>query len=176
MLAYSTAFAAPFFFLALFPDYLARLPKSGSWLVSVKAVMGFLELAAALKFISNVDLVWSLAFLTRPVFLAIWAAIGAVCGLYLLGWMRLPHDDGILRVGWPRRCIGVLSIIGSVWCLAAMNGASLGQLNAFLPPDPYPGQKMADNRPTKWLDNYDEALAQAKATKKALFINFTGAT
>ncbi len=176
MLAYSTAFAAPFFFLALFPEYLARLPKSGSWLVSVKAVMGFLELAAALKFISNVDLVWSLAFITRPVFLAIWAAIGAVCGLYLLGWLRLPHDDGMLKVGWPRRVIGVLSAAAGLYCLAAINGAPLGQLEAFPPPDPYPGRRQADNRPTKWLANYDEALAKAKATNKAMFINFTGAT
>ncbi len=175
MLAFSTAFALPFFLLALFPQYLARLPKSGGWLVSVKATMGFLELAAALKFLSNVDLVWTLGLLTRPVFLAIWFAIASVAALYLLGWLRLPHDAGEARIGWTRRGLGVAMAVVGVYFLAALQGAPLGQLEAFMPPDPYPGHRQAAAA-IQWKEHYDEALAEAKAQNRPMFVNFTGVT
>jgi thiol:disulfide interchange protein len=166
MLAFSAAFAIPFFFLALFPQFLARMPKSGSWLVAVKAYMGFLELAAALKFLSNTDLVWMLGWLTRPVFLAVWFAIFAVGGLYLLGWLLLPHG-GPAKIGPTRKLFGVATLAVAFYCLAAVNGAPLGPVVAFLPPDPYYGQ---------FGDDLDSALVVARKERKGIFINFTGAT
>lgn len=177
MLAFSTAFASPFFLLALFPQMLAGLPRSGAWLVSVKATMGFLELAAALKFLSNADLVWQAHLLTRPVFLAVWAGIAAVAGCYLLGWLLLPHGVPDARIGPLRRLIGVGALASSVACLAALGGANLGDMDAYLPPANY--GRLASARPvgsTAWLDDYDQAVAQAKAQGKSLFINFTGYT
>lgn len=173
MLAFSTAFALPFFLLALFPQYLARLPRSGSWLVTVKGFMGFIELAAALKFLSNADLAWDRGLLTRPVFLAVWAGLAAVAGLYLLSWLRLPHDEGT-RVGWPRRTFGIASLVMSVLFLTGINGAGLGQLADFLPPSPYPGRESSGSNGPTWLHNYEAALAQAKAENRPVLVNFTG--
>jgi thiol:disulfide interchange protein len=179
MLAFSTAFASPFFLLALFPQYLAKMPKSGGWLVTVKAFMGFLELAAALKFLSNIDLQWRLGLLTQPVFLAIWSTLFLVCGCYLFGWLRLPHDAGT-KPGPFRFAFAALSMAVGVWCLGALNGASLGKLTAFLPPRDYPfrdGRK-APGAPggLTWLKNYEAALAQAKSENRPLFVDFTGIT
>jgi thiol:disulfide interchange protein/cephalosporin-C deacetylase-like acetyl esterase len=173
MLAYSTAFALPFFLLALFPSFLAKLPRSGAWLITVKAYMGYLELMAALKFLSNVDLAFSLGWLTRPVFLAIWAIIAAVGGLYMLGWLRLPHDaDG--KVGWIRRGFGVATLGLAVLCLAGLEGRNLGQLAAFLPPDPYPGHAGKERGNLTWESTYEGAIAKARASGKNVFIDFTG--
>jgi thiol:disulfide interchange protein DsbD len=174
MLAFSTAFSLPFFLLALFPQYLASLPKSGSWLVTVKAFMGFVELAAGLKFLSNTDLVWQLGLLTRPVFLAIWAGIGIITGLYLINLLRLPHDDS-LKIGWGRRIFGVLSVGAALACLWAINDRPLPLLDAYLPPSPYPGAPGKVGALT-WLSDYDQALAKAKTKHKPILINFTGVT
>ena len=188
MLGFSTAFALPFFLLALFPQTLARMPKSGAWLVTVKAFMGFLELAAALKFFSGADLTWGSGVLTRPIFLAIWAGIAAIGGFYLLGWLRLPHDDKV-KVGIARRVLGVLTVIGGVCCLAAIEGRSLGELDSFLPPSPYPYHNTNQNAPGKVKEapglasqgtpetpfkNFEEAVKYAKQQNKPLFIDFTG--
>lgn len=176
MLAFSTAFAAPFFLLALFPQYLERLPRSGSWLESVKAFMGFIELAAAVKFASNVDMAWELRILTRPIFLAIWAGILVVAALYLLGWLRLPHSDAELKIGWRRRVVGVATAAAGVYCLAAIEGAPLGQLEAFPPPVGYGRLTAAKGGPIQWISHYAEAQRKAAAERRAIFINFTGAT
>jgi len=175
MLAFSFAFAVPFFFLALFPQYLANLPKSGSWLTAVKAYMGFLELAAALKFISNAELIWLLGWLTRPVFLAIWFGIFAVGGLYLLGWLLLPHGAEGMKVGPVRRILGVATLAVAVYWLAAIQGAPMGQFSGFLPPDPYPGRSSATAK-IQFGSDLDKALAQAKDERKGVFVNFTGYT
>lgn len=173
MLAYSTAFALPFFLLALFPSFLTKLPRSGAWLVTVKAFMGFLELMAALKFLSNVDLAFRLGWLTRPVFLAIWVTTAAVGGLYMLGWLRLP-SEGEPKVGWIRRGFGVATIGLAVFCLMGLTGRPLGQLSAFLPPDPYPGQTATHKGVLTWETTYTAALEKAKATNRNVFIDFTG--
>ncbi len=176
MIAFSTAFASPFFLLALFPGWLAKLPKAGSWLVTVKGYMGFLELAAALKFLSNADLVWEWGFITRPVFLALWFAIFAIGGAYLMGWLRLPHGDGA-QVGPFRRVFGAATFGAAVFCLLAINGRSLGQVNGFLPPRVYPGQlETVAEGGIVWLEDYDAAVKQARAENKPLFLDFTGVT
>ncbi|MGV3720717.1 MAG: cytochrome c biogenesis protein CcdA [Actinomycetota bacterium] len=177
MLGFSTAFAMPFFLLALFPGWLAKLPKSGGWLVTVKAFMGFLELAAALKFLSNADLVWNLGLISRPVFLAICFAIFATAGAYMMGWLKLPHDMGG-RVGVIRRGFGVATIVAAIYCLAGINGRSLGDFAAYLPPADYVTGANASGAHggVTWLQNYEEALKQAEAEQKPIFIDFTGVT
>jgi thiol:disulfide interchange protein DsbD len=173
MLAFSTAFALPFFLLALFPQYLNRLPRSGAWMVTVKGFMGFVEIAAAVKFLSNADLVWSLDILTRPVFLAIWFALATLAGLYLLGAIRLPHDES-RAIGKARRVIGLLSLVAGIWFLAGINGTSLGQVVSFLPPQPYPGHADGSSSLLHWGHHYKAALAEAAADNHDVIINFTG--
>jgi thiol:disulfide interchange protein DsbD len=178
MLAFSTAFASPFFLLALFPQWLARLPKSGGWLATVKAFMGFVELAAALKFLSNADLVFQWGILTRPAFLSVWSTVAFVAGFYLLGWLRLPHDD-LVRVSVPRLGFALASLAAGAACLGAMGGRSLGEMEAFLPPVRYPGRSADTSLVTggiQWLENYDRAVELARSQKKPLFVNFTGVT
>lgn len=176
MLAFSTAFALPFFFLALFPQALAKLPKSGAWLSTVKVFMGFLELAAALKFLSNVDLVWQLAWITKPVFLAIWAAIAFFAGFHLLGWVRLAAETPA-KVGWIRRGFGVAMLIGAGFCLAGMNGVRLGEMEAFFPPDPYPGtHAVAAKGQVEWKTDFEEGAKLARDSSRRVFVNFTGVT
>ena len=172
MLAFSTAFALPFFVLALFPSFLTRLPRAGEWLVSVKAFMGFVEIAAALKFLQVADYTLHLGLLTRPVFLAIWFAIALLAGFYLLRVVRLPHDSPDQKIGPGRRVLGVATLGMAAWLLAANNGASLHDLDAYLPPRDYGShQKVA----SPWIVNdLDAARARAKAENKPLLINFTG--
>jgi thiol:disulfide interchange protein len=177
MLAFSTAFASPFFLLARFPHWLAKLPRSGSWLITVKAFMGFLELAAAVKFLSNADLVWALGLLTRPVFLSLWSTIALVGAVYMLGWLRLPHEAGPTSVGPVRRGIGLLTAVAGFWCLAGLGGRSLGEMEAFLPPSRYPGKvEAASHGPVNWILKYDEGMEIARREGKPVFLNFTGVT
>jgi thiol:disulfide interchange protein DsbD len=147
-------------------------------MVTVKAFMGFLEIAAALKFLSNADLALSKGWLTRPVFLSLWAAVFVVAGLYLLGWLRLPHDAEGQNPGWPRRALGVATALLGLWFVSGVNGQPLGQLDPYIPPDPYPGQEssgkgLASSAP--FLHKLSWAQAVAKAENKPVFINFTGA-
>lgn len=176
MLAFSTAFAVPFFLLALFPSWLSKLPKSGGWLGTVKAYMGFLELAFAVKFLSNMDLVWNWQVLTRPVFLGIWATLLILAGLYLLGWILLPSDNS--KPGVLRRVFGIMTLGIAGYCFAAINGAPLGQLEAFPPPKAYgiaKGGGVAVGE-LVWVEKYEVGLAKAKAENKPIFLNFTGHT
>ena len=172
MLAFSTAFALPFFLLALFPSFLSRLPRSGQWLVSVKAFMGFLELAAALKFLQVADYSLQLGLLTRPIFLAIWFTIAIVAGFYLLRVVRLPNDDGSIKLGPGRAVLGAATLGVAGWLLAANNGVSLHDLDAYLPPRDYGATtKVA----SQWIENdLDKARELARTQGKPILIDFTG--
>lgn len=176
MLAFSSAFCLPFFLLALFPAALAKMPRSGAWLATVKAFMGFVELAAAVKFISSMDLgivPGGLGVVTREVFLAVWFGIALLAALYMLGVFQLPHvPEG--KIGPLRRAVGAASLVGAGYVLLAINGRSLGQLEGFLPPSPYPGREGHSTERLTWVDDYEQAVAQAKAQGKPLFIDFTG--
>ena len=185
MLAYSSAFALPFFFLALFPQLLAKMPRSGAWLVTVKAFMGFVELAAALKFLSNADFALQQGLITRGVFLAVWFAVFTIAGLYLLGAIRLPHDDNP-KIGLFRRLLGVGTVITGIYCLLAVQGAPLGDFESFPPPAVYESRWVAKNadgtskaknvnaEEVVWLKDYNKALEVSKQTGKPIFIDFTG--
>jgi thiol:disulfide interchange protein DsbD len=180
MLAFSTVFALPFFILALVPQWVSQLPRAGGWMNSVKVAMGFLEVAAAMKFVSNVDLVWKWGIFTRPVVLAIWIAIGAVLSLYLLGKFQLSHDTKPERLGAFRMIAAVVSLAVSFYLLTGLFGAKLGELESFLPPDLNNSTAGVFNKTEpaqKWEENdYDGVLAKAKADKKLVFIDFTGYT
>ncbi len=173
MLGFSTAFALPFFLLALFPQYLNRLPRSGAWMVTVKGFMGFVELAAALKFFSNADLVWGLGWLTRPVFLAVWGCIAVIAAFYLLGALRLPHDES-RAIGWTRRGIGLVTLLTGIWFFAGINGMAMGRVGDFLPPTPYPGKTDKLAGQLSWGDDYNSALAKAAQRNEDILVNFTG--
>jgi thiol:disulfide interchange protein len=181
MLAFSSVFALPFFVLALVPQYVSSLPRAGGWMNSVKVAMGFLEVAAAMKFISNVDLIWKWGIFTRPVVLAIWIALFGVLAIYLLGKFQLPHDSKPERIGAFRLMSAVLSLAISFFLLTGLFGAKLGELESFLPPDLENnsarlfGGKSSEE--LSWIDNdLEKALAQGKAENKRVFIDFTGYT
>ncbi|UCF38513.1 MAG: thioredoxin family protein [Acidobacteriota bacterium] len=181
--AFATVFSLPFFLLALFPSWLQSLPKSGNWMNSVKITMGFLELAAALKFISNVDLVYQWEFITRPVFITVWLAIGLVMAVYLLGWIRFSHESPTESIGATRVLFAILFLSVSFYLLRGLFGFSLGELDAFLPPRDYGavsgqvfGSEPAGEEGEHWLSNYEEALEVAQAENKPIFIDFTGYT
>jgi len=166
MLAYSTVFALPFFVLALIPQWVSRLPKTGRWLESVKVVMGFLELAAALKFISNADLVWHWGIFTRDVVLALWVALAGLMAAYLVA-------SGPGTVG---RLAGAAASLGvGIWLATGLVGRSLGELESFLPPSVSQRDSYVMN--LNWhLNDLQGAMAVAKQQAKPVFIDFTGYT
>lgn len=181
--SFATVFAAPFFILALFPSWLQSLPKSGNWMNSVKITMGFLELAAALKFVSNVDLVYQWQFLTRPVFIAVWLSISLITALYLLGRFHFPHETASQGIGALRVLSAVVFLSVALYLLRGLFGFPLGELDAFLPPKDYGrtvavsmlGNTGASQEP-RWLDSYRAGLLQARKQNRPVFIDFTGYT
>ncbi|MBM4319131.1 MAG: DUF255 domain-containing protein, partial [Deltaproteobacteria bacterium] len=196
MLSFSTAFALPFFLLALFPQLATRLQRQGGdWLELVKVLLGVLELAAALKFFSNVDLVWGLGLLPRSTALVLWLGLFTVAALYLLRFVRLPGDDGgeaeqraAPRLGVGRLLLGVATI-GLLFYLSAglfRNAAFGSWVDGWLPPLRYPTAERADaasggqaeegSAPIAWLSTLDEGLRRARQDGRLLFLNFTGVT
>jgi len=187
MLAFSTVFALPFFVLALAPQLVSQLPKSGGWLNSVKVVMGLLEIAAAMKFLSNVDLVWHWSIFTREVVLASWVAVALLITLYLLGKFQLSHDSPVERIGAVRLLIALVTLAFGFYLLTGLFGRRLGELESFLPPTVEASSAavlatgnhaaVTANDELTWITNdYESALQQAKAEKKPVFIDFTGYT
>ena len=180
MLAFSTVFALPFFVLALAPQLISQLPRAGGWMNSVKVAMGFLEVAAAMKFISNVDLVWKWGFFTRDVVLAVWIAVALILAVYLLGKFQLSHDSKPERLGAFRMISAVISLAVGFYLLTGLFGAKLGEVESFLPPDLSELSSRSFGRggeELKWIMNdYDAALVKAKAENKRVFIDFTGYT
>ena len=134
MLGFSMALAIPFTLFALFPSALKSLPKSGGWLKSVKVVLGLLELAFALKFLSNVDLAYHWNWFDREIFLALWIVIFAVMGFYLLGKLRFSHDSEVSYVSVPRAFLAIIVLSFVVYMIPGMWGAPLKSISAFLPP------------------------------------------
>jgi thiol:disulfide interchange protein len=179
MLAFSTVFALPFFVLALAPQLMSQLPRAGGWMNSVKVTMGFLEVAAAMKFLSNVDLVWNWGIFTREVILAVWIAIGIVLAIYLLGKFQLAHDSKPERLGSIRMMSAVVSLAVSFYLLTGLFGARLGELEAFLPPatETTKAMRNSSNTSINWIKNdLDAALMKGKAEDRLIFLDFTGYT
>ncbi len=167
MAAFASGLALPFFALALFPSYLSRLPKSGNWMVRVKIVLGFIILAAMLKYLSNVDAVLGWNVLTRARFLAAWVVLFALAGLYLLGFLRMEGIRPDERVGTWRLLVGAGILVFSLSLVPGMFGGRLGELDAYVP--------LAPGQTAAWMKNeYDQALARGRAEGKRIFLNFTG--
>jgi thiol:disulfide interchange protein len=166
MLAYSTAFALPFFVLALIPQWAARLPRAGRWLLSVKVVMGFLELAAALKFVSNADLVWHWGIFNRDVVLALWVALAGLMAAYLVA----SGPGSIARLATAAAALGI-----GIWLATGLVGRSLGEVESFLPPRANQRDSYVLN--LNWhVNDLPGAIAFAKESSKPVFIDFTGYT
>jgi thiol:disulfide interchange protein DsbD len=181
MLAFSTIFALPFFILAVAPRLMYSLPKSGGWMNSLKVVMGFLEIGAALKFLSNADLVWGWGIFTREVVIAGWIALSILIFLYLIGVFRMAHDFGENKIGLVRVLNAFLFITLAFYLLTGLFGKKLGEIESFLPPAKEEMSINASgtksNGELSWITNdYQAALKQAKAENKNVFIDFTGYT
>lgn len=201
MLGYSLAFALPFTLFAIFPQWLSSLPKSGGWLNSVKVVLGFLELAFALKFLSIADLAYHWHILDREVYLAAWIVIFALMGFYLMGKIRLPHDSAMERLPVMRLALAIVVFSFVVYMIPGMWGAPLRALSGYLPPEStqdfrwQSGGTGSGNSPLAEAGICDaprhadilhfpheiqgyfdlkQALACAKEKNKPVFIDFTG--
>ena len=174
MVAFSTGMALPFFFLALFPAMLKKMPRSGGWLVRVKIVLGFVILAASLKYLSAVDQTLGWGWLTRERFLAAWIVLFAMAGLYLLGLLRLEGIKPDEPLGLGRLAVGTAFLIFAVSLVPGMSGGKLGDLDAYVPA-PAERASLGVRSGPSWLkDQYRQALDQARREGKLIFINFTG--
>lgn len=201
MFGFSLALAIPFVLFALFPSVMSKLPKSGGWLNIVKVVLGFLELAFALKFLSNVDLAYHWEWFDREIFLALWIVIFTMMGIYLLGKIRFSHDSEVAFISVPRLFMAIVVLAFTVYLIPGMWGAPLKSVSAFLPPqetqdfDLYTASLIggsvhavntADGLPHKYADkfkaplklnayfDYEEGIEQAKKLNKPVLIDFTG--
>ncbi len=174
MLGFAIALAIPFTIFALFPSLLKSAPKSGGWMNTVKVVLGFIELAFALKFLSVADLAYGWHLLDRETFLALWIVLFALLGIYLLGWLKFPHDDDQRRTNVPQFFLGWVSLAFAVYMVPGLWGAPLKAISAFSPPmntqdfNLYRGSVEA-----KYTD-YDLGMAAARAEGKPVMVDFTG--
>ncbi len=189
MLAFSLTFALPFIAFALFPRALSVLPKSGAWMNAVKVVLGFVELAAALKFLSNADLIWGWNLISRPLAIAVTAVIFFLAGLYLLGKLPLAHEEAPERIG-VGRLLAAIGFFGvALYILPGLFGAPLNKLDAYLPPRQgtdvnlfaaIPGGMLAtgagQGEDVWFTDDLEGAFAEAAQTARPVFIDFTGYT
>jgi thiol:disulfide interchange protein DsbD len=203
MLGFSLAIALPFTIFAMFPSALKSIPKSGGWLNSVKVVLGFIEIAFALKFLSNVDLAYHWNWFDREIFLSLWIAIGLMMGLYLIGKIKFSHDSDVPHLSVPRTFISIIVFAFVIYMIPGLWGAPLKSISAFLPPlstqdfdlsgGVASGAPAASNASTikikkyedlfkrlpkvKGLDDwydYDQALEVSKQLHKPVLIDFTG--
>jgi thiol:disulfide interchange protein len=199
MLGFSSGLALPFGLFAFFPSMLNSMPKSGCWINSIKVVLGFLELALALKFASNVDLVYQLGILTREVFLTIWIVIFLLMSIYLIGGFKTSHDSDLKHLSVTRLLFAILSFFVTIYLIPGLWGAPLKLFSGILPPYEYSesphgfGGGMSSSAQSNNIDpefapyietnkngiilfknDYDHALAYAKKVGKPLLVDFTG--
>jgi len=174
MVVFATGLALPFFLLALFPSYLKRLPRSGGWLARVKVVMGFVIIAAALKYLSSLDQVLQWGFLTRERFLAAWIVLFGMAGLYLLGFVRLEGVKADENMGLGRLLTGMAFLIFAVSLWPGMSGGKLGLFDAYVPASDESSSATSGDGLVWIKDRYKDALDQARREHKLVFIDFTG--
>lgn len=196
MIGFSMAFALPFTLFAIFPNWLQNLPKSGGWLNSVKVVLGFIELALGLKFLSVADQTQHWGLLDREIYIALWIVIFALMGIYLLGKLKFSHDSDLPYLGVPRLFLSIITFSFVVYLIPGMWGASLPGLAGYLPPTTShdfnipamikgEGSGSLCEKPKnsdflhlphglKGYFDYNQAMQCAKDLNKPLFIDFTG--
>jgi thiol:disulfide interchange protein DsbD len=184
MFGFSFALAIPFAIFAMFPGWLNSLPKSGGWLNTVKVCLGFLELALALKFLSNVDLAYHWDILKREIFIVIWIIIFAMMGFYLLGKLRFSHDSDVTHIGIGRLMFAILSFSFALYLTPGIWGAPLKLISGFPPPEFYKEWKTADESLASGthecphnltcFNDFDEGMRYAKLQGKPVMVDFTG--
>ncbi|HEV3334048.1 MAG TPA: cytochrome c biogenesis protein CcdA [Bryobacteraceae bacterium] len=175
MLTFAAGLALPFFLLALFPSYLKKLPRSGGWMARIKVVMGFVILAASLKYLASVDQVMQWGVLTRDRFLAAWIVLTAMAGLYLLGFVRLEGIKAEERMGLGRLLTGMAFLVLAITFVPGLTGGNLGFWESYVPAAAQSGGGGTQGPGLAWMKNrYREALDQARREGKLVFVNFTG--
>lgn len=174
MLGFATALAIPFTLFAMFPSWLKSMPKSGGWLNSVKVVLGFLELALALKFLSVADMAYHWGILDREVFLALWIVIFTLLGVYLLGKLRFPHDTDSGRTGVFPFMLSLISFAFAVYMLPGLWGAPLKAISAFAPPLSTQDFSLYDGEVHPDTEDYDAALELGAREGKPVIVDFSG--
>lgn len=175
MLGFAIALALPFTLFALFPMWLKSAPKSGGWLNNVKVVLGFLELAFALKFFSVADLAYGWHLLDRETFLALWIVIFTLLGVYLLGAIKFPHDDEDERhTSVPRFFLALISLAFSVYMVPGLWGAPVKAVSAFAPPISTQDFNLDPVKIEAKFTDYEAGMAYARQTGKPVMVDFTG--
>lgn len=192
MFGFSFALSLPFMLFAAFPSWLQSLPKSGGWMNTVKVVLGFLELAFALKFLSTADMVWQAHWVSRELFMAIWTAIAFIIAFYLFGAFRMPHDDKVEALSVPRMLFGTSFLILAFYMLPGTFGAPVRLIAGFPPPAHYAespggafsgsygsadaaeftGDKCPEGIPC--FNTLDDAREYAQKVNKPIMFDFTG--
>ena len=177
MLAFAVALALPFTLFAMFPSWMKSAPKSGSWMTTIKVVLGFIELAFSLKFLSVADMAYGWHILDREVFLSLWIVIFAMLGAYLVGWLKFQEDE----VGGPSKPMPVLCIMGglisfafAVYMLPGLWGAPCKAVSAFAPPISTQDFNLNEHVVEAEFNDYESGLATARAQGKPVFLDFTG--
>lgn len=174
MFGFAVALALPFSLFAFFPSWLTSLPKSGAWLNSVKVVLGFLELALALKFLSVADLAYGWRILDREVFLTLWIVIFSLLGFYLLGKIHFAHETKEQHVSVFRLFLSIISFAFAIYLVPGLWGAPLKSISAFAPPLYTQDFSLYNNQPHASFSDFDEAMLFAQKEKKPILVNFSG--
>ncbi|MDE6423803.1 MAG: thioredoxin family protein, partial [Muribaculaceae bacterium] len=174
MFGFALALALPFSLFAMFPTMLKSMPKSGGWMNTVKVVLGFLELALALKFLSVADLAYGWRILDREVFVSLWIVIFALLGVYLLGKLTFPHDDKVEKVGVGRFMLACISLAFAVYMLPGLWGAPLKAISAFAPPISTQDFSLYEGEVSAQVDDYEEGMRLGQKLGKPVLLDFSG--
>lgn len=174
MLGFAIALALPFTLFALFPSWLKSMPKSGGWMNVIKVVLGFLELAFALKFLSVADLAYGWRILDRETFLALWIVIFGLLGMYLLGKIKFPHDDDDTKVSVPRFFMALISLAFAIYMIPGLWGAPLKAVSAFAPPMQTQDFNLYKNEVHAKFNDFDAGMEYARQQGKPVMVDFTG--
>ena len=174
MFGFALALSIPFSVFAIFPNMLQSMPKSGGWLNSVKVVLGFLELALALKFLSVADLAYGWRLLDREAFIVLWIVIFSLLGVYLLGKIKFSHDSEVKYVSVPRLFMAIISFAFAIYMVPGLWGAPLKAISAFAPPLYTQDFNLYKNEVHAAFDDYESGMAYAKKVNKPVMIDFAG--
>lgn len=174
MFGFALALALPFTLFAMFPTMLKAMPKSGGWMNTVKVVLGFLELALALKFLSVADLAYGWRILDREVFVSLWIVIFFLLGVYLLGKLRFPHDDEVEKCGVGRFMLACISFAFAVYMLPGLWGAPLKSISAFSPPISTQDFSLFEGDVHAQVDDFEEGMKLAQQLDKPVLLDFSG--
>lgn len=174
MSGFALALALPFTLFAIFPNIMQSMPRSGGWLQTFKVVLGFLELALSLKFLSVADMAYSWGILPREVFIILWIIIAICMGLYLLNVIRFPHDEKVEKLSWPRIAGALVSFLFALYMVPGVLGAPTKAISAFTPPMSTQHIHVFSSHVEPDYYSYEEGMLAAQAQNKKVLIDFSG--